>query len=228
MLEKMIYDGQLSPGDKLPSEESLAKAVGVSRSTLREALGYLEKHGLISRMQGIGTFVSVHAEPGFGGGLDPLRSFRELAARAGVESKIVSREVEVVESGTLLPKPLEVAENTTVIRVQTVEAVDGVSCMYLDDYVIGRDEEAQALATYQGPVLAYLIKEHDPPLSYTRSEIFAIEADQALSVKLNVPPGKAVLHLRETHYARNREIIGLVLVYILTDRFHFLVHRRVP
>lgn len=53
-----IESGQLSPGDKLPSERELSMALGVNRMTLRQALGLLESQGLIVRRQGQGTFVA--------------------------------------------------------------------------------------------------------------------------------------------------------------------------
>ena len=53
---------ELAPGDKLPPEADLAARLGVSRMTLRQALGRLEGRGVITRRPGRrgGTFV---AEP---------------------------------------------------------------------------------------------------------------------------------------------------------------------
>jgi GntR family transcriptional regulator len=61
-LEQAIERGQLTPGDRLPAERALAQRFGVSRMTLRQALGELERHGRLERSKGRygGTFV---AEP---------------------------------------------------------------------------------------------------------------------------------------------------------------------
>ena len=53
-----IAQGGLKPGDRLESELSLAERYGVSRMTLRQALGELESSGLVVRRHGSGTFVS--------------------------------------------------------------------------------------------------------------------------------------------------------------------------
>lgn len=47
-----------SPGDKIPSENELAKMFGVSRLTARKAVEKLTDEGLLVRIPGIGTFVS--------------------------------------------------------------------------------------------------------------------------------------------------------------------------
>src|SRR2546426_12589410 len=60
-LETAIERGRLSPGDRLPAERELAERFGVSRMTLRQALGALEQRGRLKRSKGRygGTFVAV-------------------------------------------------------------------------------------------------------------------------------------------------------------------------
>lgn len=54
----MISDGRWVPGDKLPTESDLCGALGVGRSTLREALKSLAFIGLVRMRAGDGTYVS--------------------------------------------------------------------------------------------------------------------------------------------------------------------------
>jgi DNA-binding GntR family transcriptional regulator len=51
-LEDAIERGRLSPGDRLPAERELAERYGVSRMTLRQALGALEQRGRLTRSKG--------------------------------------------------------------------------------------------------------------------------------------------------------------------------------
>ena len=53
-----IGQGQLAPGDALPSEFELAAELGVSQGTVRKALGSLESRRIIERRQGRGTYVA--------------------------------------------------------------------------------------------------------------------------------------------------------------------------
>ncbi|MBP2350540.1 DNA-binding FadR family transcriptional regulator [Kribbella aluminosa] len=52
-----IRDGQIQRYDRLPAERELARLLGVSRPTLREALAGLELAGLVRSRQGHGTVV---------------------------------------------------------------------------------------------------------------------------------------------------------------------------
>lgn len=58
MIRSRIECGELSPGDRLPSERDLAAANGLARMTVRQALSELVTAGLLYREQGRGTFVS--------------------------------------------------------------------------------------------------------------------------------------------------------------------------
>lgn len=59
-LEQQIASGELSPGSKIPTEESLADSFSVSRMTARRAVQELADAGMLIRTPGSGTFV---AEP---------------------------------------------------------------------------------------------------------------------------------------------------------------------
>ena len=74
-LARFIETGDLSPGDVMPSEASLADQLGVSRPVVREALRTLEGRGVVQIVNGRGAVVQA---------LDagPLRNYFQHALRA--------------------------------------------------------------------------------------------------------------------------------------------------
>jgi GntR family transcriptional repressor for pyruvate dehydrogenase complex len=56
-LQGMIVDGELKPGMHLPSQNELAKRLGVSRTVIREAVGILVTKGLLESKHGVGMIV---------------------------------------------------------------------------------------------------------------------------------------------------------------------------
>jgi GntR family transcriptional regulator, arabinose operon transcriptional repressor len=58
-----IAAGALNPGDAIVAERHLAKVLKISRSTVRQTLDEMEREGLITRVQGRGTFVTEKAFP---------------------------------------------------------------------------------------------------------------------------------------------------------------------
>jgi DNA-binding FadR family transcriptional regulator len=63
-LTRLIEDGALQPGDRLPSERELSEELQVSRGTIREAVQFLQTLGLLEIRHGSGTFVRLAKETG--------------------------------------------------------------------------------------------------------------------------------------------------------------------
>lgn len=57
-LGAQIASGELAPGDRLPTEQQLASAHGVSRTVVREAMHQLKSRALVVARQGSGVFVA--------------------------------------------------------------------------------------------------------------------------------------------------------------------------
>ena len=58
IMRRAITSGEAEIGQLLPSEAELCKAYGISRNTVRQAIGALEEDGFVVRKRGKGTFVA--------------------------------------------------------------------------------------------------------------------------------------------------------------------------
>lgn len=62
-VKQEITEGHMGPGDRLPTEQSLAETYGVSRNVVREAIARLRNEGIVESRQGIGAFVALKPRP---------------------------------------------------------------------------------------------------------------------------------------------------------------------
>lgn len=58
-IQQEITEGNMEPGTRLPTEQSLAETYGVSRNVVREAIARLRNEGIVETRQGIGAFVAL-------------------------------------------------------------------------------------------------------------------------------------------------------------------------
>jgi GntR family transcriptional regulator, transcriptional repressor for pyruvate dehydrogenase complex len=100
-----IANGRLAPGARLPTEQEMTAALGVSRTVVREAVAVLRAEGLVETRQGVGAFVvrDVQRRP-FRIDPDGLRSIAEVVQvielRTGVEVEAASLAAERASVGS--------------------------------------------------------------------------------------------------------------------------------
>lgn len=215
------------PGQYLPSEPELAKQLGVSRATLREAMRSFEERGLVVRRQGVGTYVT---EPPrvIESGLEVLESIETLAARLGLSATMGACEVhrrrpEAEEAGELKLGPE--AEVVEVSRVMLAEGrpvaflVDVFEPVLLPDGDLGQG--------FTGSVLDLLLQRGRVALESSRTEITAVSAPGAIARSLNIQRGDVLLRMEAYLYAKDGRAIVHSLSYFLPGTFRFHVVRRV-
>lgn len=90
-LRTRIVDGDIQPGEKLPSENTLISEFGVSRTVVRAALTRLQAEGLVETERGRGSFALTPPQEGTTAGSRPVVSIEDrmhlLEFRMGVEAE---------------------------------------------------------------------------------------------------------------------------------------------
>src|SRR6266508_2181419 len=104
-------------GARLLSEPDLAKQLGVSRATLREAMRTFETQGLIRRRQGSGTYVVGKFEV-IDAGLEVLESIETMARRMNLEVSVSDLQVEQMNADQKTAEGLCVDEGQRITRVR--------------------------------------------------------------------------------------------------------------
>lgn len=130
-LKEGISNGTFPVGEKLPSENLLAEAFGVSRVPVREALGILEVSGIISSRQGGGHRVEQHS---LLSKYQPL--VLEIADPGEVEALLEMREVIEQQAACMA------AERHTEQELRAIElALNDFKRCTLDEGLIGHRED---------------------------------------------------------------------------------------
>lgn len=216
------------PGDQLPSEPELAQQLGISRSTLREALCSFEDRGLITRRQGVGTFVN--ASPlVIESGLETLVSLDSLAHDKGLECITRDLVIEEQPANEEIATRLSVPQGAPVIVVSRTKVTDGKPVAYMYDVLpesIAGLEEVRA--NFKGSVLDFLLERRSPSLSYAWANIILLKAGNLLAEKLRVKPTSILLLLEEFLYSTADVIVEYSRNYFVPDFFSFHVIRRIP
>lgn len=119
-LRQHIQEGELKPGDALPTESTLQEAYGVSRVTVRQALKLLTEQNIIESIQGSGSYVK---EERVNYDIYQLTSFYEKLADRNVETHSDVQIFEVVKADAPLAQTLLLATGEKVWHVKRVRFI---------------------------------------------------------------------------------------------------------
>ncbi len=224
-LSKLITS--LPAESRLPSEPELARRMGVSRATLREAMRAFEGQGLIRRQQGIGTFV-VGKVPVIDSGLEVLESIETLAQRIGLEVKMGALQVKQIPADGETAEALGVTAGSELTQVTRVIYADSRPIAYLVDILPADVLNASDLeARFTGSVLDLLLRRGDPKLVRSRTEINAIGATSDVARALQVQRDDVLLHFAASLFTENGRVVDYSFSYFLPGYFRFHVVRQV-
>ena len=213
-------------GDRLPSEPELAKNMGVSRATLREAMRTFEAQGLIRRRQGSGTFV-VGQVPVIEAGLEVLESLETMAERLNLEITVENLHVESYPSDYDNSQVLDVPVGTPLLRIQRVMREESRPVAYLVDTLPDDVLKSEQLPNnFDGSVLDFLLKRGDP-LTVSKAAISAIGAPADVAKALQIQRGDVLLEFVSKLYHSNGKVLDYSTSYFIPGYFHFHVVRRV-
>jgi GntR family transcriptional regulator len=130
----MIRDRALKPGDQIPTETELCELLGVGRSSLREAVAQMISHGLLSRVQGRGTFIrqiSLKLE----GGLDDLMSVTDMIRSVGAVPTTCRLRIDQIKASENLAAKLRLGVGADCVRIERVRCADDAIAAYCIDTV---------------------------------------------------------------------------------------------
>jgi GntR family transcriptional regulator len=215
------------PGERLPAEPDLAKQLGVSRATLREAMRAFEGQGIIRRRQGVGTFV-VGQPPVFESGLEVLESIESLAHRIGLAVSMGDVHIETICATAELATALGVEAEVELIQIRRVILTDARPVAYLIDTVPEDVLTSEDLKQgFTGSVLDLLLRRGVPKLVRSVAEIRAVAASAEIARSLEIQRGDVLLEFIARLYSVEERVVDYSMSCFLPGYFRFELVRRV-
>ncbi|MFF9819506.1 GntR family transcriptional regulator [Streptomyces sp. NPDC014006] len=193
---------QLSSGDVLPSERQLCADHGVSRVTVREAIGQLVAEGLAVRVHGRGTFVAERAHR------SELRlaSFHEDMRRLGLEPGTVVLSVGRDTPSAATAAALQLPEGRKTWHVRRLRLADGTpiavdDAWYDAELLPGLDDVDFTASVYET-----LATHYGRPVERAEQTVGAGLASSEIATVLGVAKGSPVLTFDRIAYSGSRPV----------------------
>jgi GntR family transcriptional regulator len=218
-LRARILDGTYAPHSQMPSEYALCAMFDVSRITVRQALGDLQKEGLVFRLHGKGTFVS---KPKAFQNVTSLQGFAEAMSAMGHEIVNQLLAFRIVEASSNVAHQLDLPEGTRVAEIHRVRLLDREPVSLELTWVaepLGKRLAGADLGTRD----IFLILENDcgVALGHADVSIDAMLADDEIAHALRVPAGSPVLRIERTTHDAQGTPIDFEYLYFRGDAFQY-------
>jgi GntR family transcriptional regulator len=218
-LRLRILDGTHPPLSQLPSESELGTAFSVSRITVRQALGDLQKEGLIYSVQGKGSFVS---RPKAFQNVSHLMGFAESMSAAGHEVINELLGLRFIAAELPVAQRLQLEAGETVAEIRRVRLLDREPVSLEVTFVpaaLGRKLAQADLVTRD----IFLIIENDCglPLGHADLKIDAMLADEELARTLRLNEGAPVMRIERLTHDANGRPIDFEYLYFRSDTFQY-------
>jgi GntR family transcriptional regulator len=213
-----ITRSRWSPGSLLPPERALAEHFGVSRVTLRRALGELEREGVVKRN---GARWTVGGSP-IGEPPNVLMSFSEMAGSRGLRAsaKVLAanhRAATLDESDTL-----GLAPGAALFELERVRALDDIAIL-IDRTRLPASLVPGIERTDFSSVSLYALLESRYELRPTRARftVDAIAADERTAGLLDLEPGDPLLRCLQHTEDQAGRLFELCEMVYRGDRYRF-------
>lgn len=228
-LKEMIVSGEFLDG-RIPPETELAEALGVSRTTVRDALSRLEMEGTISRKQGAGTFVN-NPVLQIRSRLDEIWSYEAMLLAHGLTpSTRVIDAAEVPVSAlpfTDAAADLGLEQSATVLYIRKLFMENDVPVILAINVVprpdlLGIYEPAELAR----PIYDFLDDHARQRLAYYVTDIVPLTAEGETAALLKIESGTPLSSFDETGYNESNEPIVKAYSYFRDDLLRLRLLRR--
>jgi GntR family transcriptional regulator len=217
-----LLDGTYKGGVKLPNEDELAESSGVSRATVREAVGGLVEAGYLTRRHGSGTYVAGtlprrHA-------LDTSVSYLSMIREAGMKPGLVVLDQSEHEASAEEAEALRLKAGEAVLTVERIRSADGRPVVYSVDR-LARAHAPKDTADLDAS-LYRVLEQSGHEVHGASAQLRPVVAEKRLADLLDVEPGTPLLHIDQVDFDGDGHPVMLSSEWHLADAFEMHINRR--
>lgn len=193
-----ITDGEWPPHSRIPSENDLVIKFGVSRMTVNRALRELTDAGVVTRVQGVGSFV---AGPKAESAMFEVRSIRDEIIARGQTHLVDILICEAVSARPATARQFGLPAGTELFHSRLLHLADGKPLQLEDRFVNPQCAPGYLDIDFQMEIPhQYLMRV--APLQRTEHVIEAQAANKRLAKVLGTEPGDPLLALSRRTWSR--------------------------
>lgn len=227
-IQEAVKQGKFLPGSQLPPEMELLQMLGVSRTTLREALRILEEQRLIRKRRGLGTFVMERAIV-----KDMSQNFgiTEMISQAGYAPGTRDFDIYLEPALKTIAEKLDIPSDSTVVVIDRVRTANDTPVVWT------RDIMPQEYLSGWMPTIKELNQRslYECLEEYTNIRIVSgiasfnpVQANREVAEKLNIQRNDLLLLIDQVDFDQAQRLVLYSTEYHLTDKFNFIIHRKGP
>ena len=222
LIQNQIEDGELLPGDQLPSERNLMIQFGISRNSVRLAIDYLIRAGLVYRVPAKGTFV---ASGKMQYGLFGMTSFSEDMQRLGRQPGVNILDFSVITPSPRIRQALHLSVDQQVFKIERLRLADGEPLALHTSYIPQDLCPQLSRADLEGESLYKVLEEKYGMLLWRSERVVepVIARDYEVEL-LKVQLGSPLLLVEGSTYLVEDRPFEYVKIVYRSDRFQFTIN----
>ncbi len=218
-IRKAIQSPEYKNGKKLPNEVDLARQLGISRSTLRQAINKMVYEGLLIRKKGVGTIV---ADMSITSKANNWMSFSQEMKALGIEIKNYELFVGWIKPTEELCHFFNIDKDTKILKLERLRGNPDRPFVYFISYfnprigLTGNEDFAR-------PLYDILEKDYNTIAKLSKEEISARAADKLLSEKLELKIGDPILKRKRFVFDPGSRPVEWNIGYYRADSFVYTI-----
>ncbi|MDG3086479.1 GntR family transcriptional regulator [Vibrio hannami] len=221
LLTEKISNGELQPGDALPSEPEMTALYGVSRMTIRKAVDYLVRQGVVERQRGRGTFVSEpKAEFKMSLPLDKHLTSSEVAEflNAPIQNKLLHLSKDVANEK--VAEALKVEVGTAVWLMTRLRLIGDIPFVYESTHMLYEPFKDLSEDDLNGSKYLY-VEQHGFKVMGSQKQIRAELPSQEVRTHLGLKRDEPVLNASSTAYLDDNIPFEVSSIYYNQEYYTF-------